>query len=127
MAEPVYGIDDFPDDDSLWRVEWIGGVGYNTSVPSDPRITVCLTQLPPGETNPLSARARFPAPRLLVARGPIWFGVPYRDALKFTFAQLPGNNGVDVGVVLPGRNLESAKKSGVKPPCTLAPALVLVT
>ena len=58
MAEPVYGIDDFPDDDSLWRVEWIGGVGYNTSVPSDPRITVCLTQLPPGETNPLSARAR---------------------------------------------------------------------
>src|SRR5271167_441197 len=30
-------------------------------------------------------------PRLLVARGPIWFGVPYRDALKFTFAQLPGN------------------------------------
>ena len=25
--------------------------------------------------------------------------VPYRDALKFTFAQLPGNNGVDVGVV----------------------------
>ena len=38
-------------------------------------------------------------PRLLVARGPIWFGVPYRDALKFTFAQLPGNNGVDVGVV----------------------------
>jgi hypothetical protein len=24
MAEPVYGIDDFPDDDSLWRVEWIG-------------------------------------------------------------------------------------------------------
>ena len=43
MAEPVYGIDDFPDDDSLWRVEWIGGVGYNTSVPSDPRITVCLT------------------------------------------------------------------------------------
>src|SRR5271166_5628527 len=27
----------------------------------DPRITVCLTQLPPGETNPLSARARFPA------------------------------------------------------------------
>ena len=46
MAEPVYGIDDFPDDDSLWRVEWIGGVGYNTSVPSDPRITVCLTQSP---------------------------------------------------------------------------------
>src|SRR5277367_4973508 len=41
----------------------------------------------------------FRRPRLLVARGPIWFGVPYRDALKFTFAQLPGNNGVDVGVV----------------------------
>src|SRR5271166_1381959 len=38
-------------------------------------------------------------PRLLAATGPIWFGVPYRNALKFTFAQLPGNNGVDVGVV----------------------------
>jgi hypothetical protein len=58
MAEAVYAIDDFPDDDLLWRIEWFGGVGYNTSVPSDPLIDVCLTQLPPGETNPLSARSR---------------------------------------------------------------------
>jgi hypothetical protein len=81
MAEPVYGIDDFPGDDSLWRIEWIGGVDYNTSVPSDPRITVCLTQLPPGATNRRIRSARglvFRRPRLLVARGPIWFGVPYR-------------------------------------------------
>jgi hypothetical protein len=58
MAETVYAIDDFPDDDRLWRIEWIGGVGYNTSVPSEPQIDVSLAQLPKGERNPLSARAR---------------------------------------------------------------------
>ena len=57
MAELVYAIDDFPDDDRLWRIEWIGGVGYNTSVPSEPQIDVSLAQLPKGERNPLSARA----------------------------------------------------------------------
>src|SRR5260370_2279001 len=45
-------------DDLLWRIEWIGGVGYNTSVPSEPQIDVCFAQLPKGEKNPLSARAR---------------------------------------------------------------------
>jgi hypothetical protein len=58
MAEAVYAIEDFPDDDLLWRIEWISGVGYNTSVPSDPQIEICLAQLPAGETNPLSARSR---------------------------------------------------------------------
>ena len=57
MGEAVYAIDDFPDDDLLWRIEWIGGVGYNTSVPSDPLMDVCMAQLPAGETNPLSARS----------------------------------------------------------------------
>ena len=54
MAETVYAIDDFPGDDLLWRIEWLGGVGYSTSVPSDPLIDVCLAQLPAGEMNPLS-------------------------------------------------------------------------
>jgi hypothetical protein len=58
VGEAVYAIDDFPDDDLLWRIEWIGGVGYNTSVPSDPLMDVCMAQLPTGETNPLSARSR---------------------------------------------------------------------
>jgi len=58
MGEAVYAINDFPDDDWLWRIEWIGGVAYNASVPSDPQIDVCLAQLPEGETNPLSVRAR---------------------------------------------------------------------
>jgi len=58
MAEPFYAIDDFPDDDRLWRIEWIGGVGYNTSVPSEPLIDVSLAQFPKGERNPLSGRAR---------------------------------------------------------------------
>ena len=56
MGEAVYAIDEFPDDDLLWRIEWIGGVGYNTSVPSDPLMDVCMAQPPAGETNPLSAR-----------------------------------------------------------------------
>ena len=33
-------------------------IGYNTSVPSEPQIEVSLAQLPKGERNPLSARAR---------------------------------------------------------------------
>ncbi len=58
MAEVVYAIDEFPDDDLLWRIEWVAGVGYNANVPSDPLIDVCLAQLPVGEANPLSARSR---------------------------------------------------------------------
>src|SRR6266436_5865670 len=58
VGQAVYAIDAFPDDDLLWRIEWIGGVGYNTSVPSEPQIDVCLAQFPKGEKNPLSARAR---------------------------------------------------------------------
>jgi hypothetical protein len=52
MVKAVYAIDDFPQDGLLWRIEWIGGVGHNMSVPSDPLIDVCLAQLPAGETNP---------------------------------------------------------------------------
>ena len=40
MVEAVYAIDDFPADDLLWRIEWIGGVGYNPNVPSDPVVDV---------------------------------------------------------------------------------------
>ena len=58
MGDAVYAIDAFPDDDFHWRIEWIGGLGYNTSAPSDPLIDVCLAQLPVGETNPLSVRSR---------------------------------------------------------------------
>jgi hypothetical protein len=54
VGESVYAIDVFPDDDLLWRIEWIGGVGRNPSVASDPTVDVCLAQLPSGETNPLS-------------------------------------------------------------------------
>ena len=58
VGQSVYAIDGFPDDDLLWRIEWLGGVGYNTSVPSEPQIDVSLAQLPKGERNPLSVRAR---------------------------------------------------------------------
>src|SRR6516162_5201858 len=30
-ASLFYAIDGFPDDDLLWRIEWLGGVGSNTS------------------------------------------------------------------------------------------------
>ena len=33
MGEAIYAIDDFPQDDLLWRIEWIGGVSYNPNVP----------------------------------------------------------------------------------------------
>jgi hypothetical protein len=46
VGQSVYAIDGFPDDDLLWRIEWLGGVGYNTSVPSEPQIDVSLAQLP---------------------------------------------------------------------------------
>jgi hypothetical protein len=38
-------------------------------------------------------------PRFLVARDSIWFGIPYGNTLKFTFAQFPSNNGVEVCIV----------------------------
>ena len=33
MGDAVYAIDAFPDDDFHWRLEWMGGLGYNTSAP----------------------------------------------------------------------------------------------
>ena len=57
-AKLFYAIDAFPDAICSGCIEWIGGVGDNTSVPSEPQIDVCLAQLPKGEKNPLSARAR---------------------------------------------------------------------
>ena len=57
MGKAFYAIDAFPDDAQLWRIDWIGGVAYNASVPSEPLIDVCLA-LPKGERNPLSARSR---------------------------------------------------------------------
>jgi hypothetical protein len=58
VGKAIYAIDAFPDDDQLWRIDWIGGVRYNTSVPSEPLIDICLAQLPSGEANPLSAKSR---------------------------------------------------------------------
>jgi hypothetical protein len=58
VGKAIYTIDAFPDDAQLWRIDWIGGVAYNASVPSEPLIDVCLARLPKGETNPLSARSR---------------------------------------------------------------------
>ena len=52
VGQSVYAIHGFPNDDLLWRIEWLGGVGYNTSVPSEPQIDVSLAQLPKGERNP---------------------------------------------------------------------------
>jgi len=69
MADAIYAIDQFPDDDLLWRIEWIGGVRYNSSVPSEPLVDVCLAQLPKGETNPLSARSRSSETKVVVKIG----------------------------------------------------------
>jgi hypothetical protein len=58
VGDAVYAIDAFPDDDLVWRIDWIGGIGYNADAPSDPLIEVCLARIPTGEPNPLSARSR---------------------------------------------------------------------
>jgi hypothetical protein len=58
VGEGIYAIDGFPDDDLVWRIEWIDGVGYNSSVPTDPLIDICLAQLRNSENNPLNARSR---------------------------------------------------------------------
>jgi hypothetical protein len=52
VGQAVYAIAAFPDDDLLWRIEWIGGVGYNTSVPSEPQIDVCLAAAPQRREEP---------------------------------------------------------------------------
>jgi hypothetical protein len=45
VGKAIYAIDAFPDDAQLWRIDWIGGVAYNGSVPSEPLIDVCLARL----------------------------------------------------------------------------------
>jgi hypothetical protein len=55
VGKAIYAIDAFPDDAQLWRIDWIGGVAYNASVPSEPLIDVSLARFPKGETNPLRA------------------------------------------------------------------------
>ena len=54
VGKAIYAIDAFPDDAQLWRIDWIGGVAYNASVPSEPLIN--KAPLPP--TND-SARGEF--------------------------------------------------------------------
>jgi hypothetical protein len=44
VDEAIYAVDAFPDNDLLWRIEWIGGIRYNTSVPSAPLIDICLSR-----------------------------------------------------------------------------------
>ena len=57
MGKAIYAIGAFPDDAQLWRIDWIGGVAYNASVPSELLIELCLARLPKGETNLSSGTA----------------------------------------------------------------------
>ena len=49
VGKAIYAIDALPDDDDLWRIDWIGGVSSNATVTSEPLIDVCLTRLPKGD------------------------------------------------------------------------------
>jgi hypothetical protein len=69
VGKALYAIDAFPDDDQLWRIEWMGGVRYNASVPSEPLLDICLAQLPSGEANPLSAKSRSSETKTVVKIG----------------------------------------------------------
>jgi hypothetical protein len=44
VGEAIYAVGAFPDNDLLWRIESIGGIRYNTSVPRDPLIDICLSR-----------------------------------------------------------------------------------
>ena len=59
VGQAVYAIDAFPDDDLLWRIEWIGGVGYNTSVPSEPQIDVFFGAPPQRREEPAQRTSAF--------------------------------------------------------------------
>jgi len=98
MADAVYAIEDFPDDDLLWRIEWIGGVGYNTSVPSDPQIEICLAAS--RRRNEFAQREIMFLSNKENSENRRWpTGDPHRDAFKFTLAHFPGNDGVQTDVV----------------------------
>jgi hypothetical protein len=68
----IYAIDDFPQDDLLWRIEWIGGVSYNAKVPSDPQIDVCRLLLRCGLASLTGIRStpRLPGSRPMIASKP---------------------------------------------------------
>jgi hypothetical protein len=71
-----YAFDEFPDDDLPWRIEWFGGVGYNTSVPSAPRSMFALAQLLLGGRTH-SARDRAPLKRKELSRSVLACLLPY--------------------------------------------------
>src|SRR5271165_4662080 len=95
VGQAVYAIDAFPDDDLLWRIEWIGGVGYNTSVPSEPQIDVCLAQLPKGEKNPQRTSA-FLSSREENGEDRCWSAALRLD--RFRLAEAPARDYESVGV-----------------------------
>lgn len=51
MAEPIYGIKEFPRGTGLWRVVWFGGVAGNPEVASEPLIEVLLAAVPEETSN----------------------------------------------------------------------------
>jgi hypothetical protein len=59
VGKAIYAIDAFTDDAQLWRIDWIGGVAYNLSVPSEPLIDACLARLSKGETNPVPPQQEY--------------------------------------------------------------------
>jgi hypothetical protein len=60
MTGTVYGIHHLPDDDLLWRIAWVDGVGDNTSVPIDTgsAIKVLFLGWPSAATSDLGAPPR---------------------------------------------------------------------
>src|SRR5438132_632662 len=96
VGQAVYAIDAFPDDDLLWRIEWIGGVGYNTSVPSEPQIDVCLAQLPKGREEPAQRTSAFFSSREENGEDRCWSAALRLD--RFRLAEAPARDYESVGV-----------------------------
>ena len=84
------------DDDLLWRIEWIGGVGYNTSVPSEPQIDVCLAQLPKRREEPAQRTSAFLSSREENGEDRCWSAALRLD--RFRLAEAPARDYESVGV-----------------------------
>lgn len=57
MAQPIFGIAEFPNDDRFWRVVLFGGVAKSPKVRSEPIIEVLLASLPSPDIDPLGKDA----------------------------------------------------------------------
>ena len=96
MGQAVYAIDAFPDDDLLWRIEWIGGVGlqYERSQRAPDR---CLFgAAPQRREEPAQRTSAFLSSREENGEDRCWSAALRLD--RFRLAEAPARDYESVGV-----------------------------